>query len=268
MTSLFLLKIVLTAMGAVTLTIILVYVIVKILKNTMPKKIPKNLPYYSEIPFGGDLFYAYAISTFYGINSSVSIDFLEALLLKWIKEGRCVVDSQNQDPRESTIFFTHSQGFKNDTEEAIFEYCRANIPGSKTTIKEYQKFIIKNLVKLKPFLSKIQEKEFDKMRNTGIVDRNARLNTFSRLNKKYYTLEFEEEISKILGFKKYLIDYSIVGFRGSVDNDTLMDFLTFSQLLNIESVMTKELANINPLILKEKYDKSVGVSQNNNSEDQ
>lgn len=267
MTSLLLLKIVLTSMGAVTLTIILVVVIVKILKYTMPKRIPKNLPYYSEIPFGGDLFYTYAISEFYEINSSISTDFLEALLLKWIKEGKCVVDSQNQDPRESTIFFTHAQGFKRDSEEALFEFCRANIPGSKTTIRNYQKFILKNLIKINPILSQIQMKEFDKMRNTGVIERNARIKPFTKLNKKYYTLEFVEQVNQLLGFKKYLIDYSIVGFRGSVDNDTLIDFLIFSQLLNIDNVMTKELANINPLILKEKYDKSVGVSDNN-SEDQ
>ena len=68
MTSLYLLQIVLTSMGAVTLTILLVYGITIILKNTMPKKIPKKLPYYAEIPFGGDLFYTYAISEFYGPN--------------------------------------------------------------------------------------------------------------------------------------------------------------------------------------------------------
>ena len=268
MTSLLLLKIVLTGMGVVTLTLILVYVIVKILKNTMPKKIPKNLPYYSEIPFSGDLFYAYAISTFYGINPRGSGDFLEALLLKWIKEGKCVVDSQNQDPKESVIFFTHSDNFSKDTENEIYEFCRANIPGSKTTIRGYQKFILKNLVKLKPVLSQIQTRELNKMKKTEILPKNAKLNIFSRLPKEYYTLEFEEEINILLGFKKYLIDYSIVGFRGSVDNDSLIDFLTFSQLLNIGSVMTKELQNINPLILKEKYDKSVGVSHNNNLEDQ
>ena len=85
---------------------------------------------------------------------------------------------------------------------------------------------------------------------------------FERLPEKYYTFEYEEEINKLLGFKKYLIDYSIVGFRGSVDNESLMDYLIFAQLLGTETVMTKELANINPLILKEKYDKSVGVNHN------
>ena len=263
MTSLYLLQIVLTAIGAVTLTILLVYFITLILKNTMPKKIPKNLPYYSEIPFNGDLFYAYAVSLFYGVNPSVSNDFLDALLLKWIKEGKCIVDSQNQDPKESVIFFTHAQGFTNEAEHEIYEYCRANIPGSKTTIRDYQKFALKNFVKLKPFLDQIKNKEFTTMKKNEIVAKNAKLNIFSRLPKKYYTLEFEEEINKLLGFKKYLIDYSIVGFRGRVDNDSLIDFLTFSQLLNIDSVMTKELQNINPLILKEKYDKSVGTNDNN-----
>ena len=119
MTSLYLLQIVLTSMGAVTLTILLVYGITIILKNTMPKKIPEKLPYYAEIPFQGDLFYTYAISEFYGPNPRGTEDFLEALLLKWIKEEKCIVDSQNLNPRESVILFTETEDFRKETERII-----------------------------------------------------------------------------------------------------------------------------------------------------
>ena len=262
MTSLYLLKIVLTSMGAVTLTILLVYGITIILKNTMPKKIPKKLPYYSEIPFEGDLFYTYSLSGFYGTNPRGTEDFLEALLLKWIKEGKCIVDSQNLDPRESVILFTETEDFRRETEKELYIVLKQSITNNKTTIGDYQRVVFKNLVKLKPILKQIKLRELNKMKKTEIVAKEAKLNMFERLPEKYYTFEYEEEINKLLGFKKYLIDYSIVGFRGRVDNESLMDYLIFAQLLGIETVMTKELANINPLILKEKYDKSVGVNHN------
>ena len=263
MTSLYLLQIVLTSMGAVTLTILLVYGITIILKNTMPKKIPKKLPYYAEIPFGGDLFYTYAISEFYGPNPRGTEDFLEALLLKWIKEEKCIVDSQNLNPRESVILFTETEDFRKEPEKELYRLLKQAIPNNKVTIADYQRIILKNIVKLKPTLKQIKLRELNKMKKTEIVAKEAKLNIFERLPEKYYTFEYEEEINKLLGFKKYLIDYSIVGFRGSVDNESLMDYLTFAQLLGIETVMTRELSNINPLILKEKYDKSVGVNQNN-----
>ena len=234
MTSLYLLQIVLTSMGAVTLTILLVYGITIILKNTMPKKIPKKLPYYAEIPFGGDLFYTYAISEFYGPNPRGTEDFLEALLLKWIKEEKCIVDSQNLNPRESVILFTETEDFRKETEKELYRILKQAIPNNKVSIADYQRIILKNIVKLKPTLKQIKLRELNKMKKTEIVAKEAKLNMFDRLPEKYYTFEYEEEINKLLGFKKYLIDYSIVGFRGSVDNESLMDYLTLLLLLQFQ----------------------------------
>ncbi|MCL2341707.1 MAG: DUF2207 domain-containing protein, partial [Firmicutes bacterium] len=57
------------------------------------KKLPKDIPYFREIPCNGDIFRGYFIAYNYGIMKNKT-DFLGAILLKWLKEGKIRIEKK------------------------------------------------------------------------------------------------------------------------------------------------------------------------------
>ena len=57
------------------------------------KKLPKDIPYFREIPCNGDIFRGYFIAYNYGIMKNKT-DFLGAVLLKWLKEGKIKIEKR------------------------------------------------------------------------------------------------------------------------------------------------------------------------------
>jgi len=57
------------------------------------KKLPKDIPYFRDIPCGGDIFRGYFIAYNYGIMKNKT-DFLGAVLLKWLKENKIQIQKK------------------------------------------------------------------------------------------------------------------------------------------------------------------------------
>lgn len=260
MDSIYIVQLFMTVVGAIVLTGLFLWIILDSLRHSMPRKIPEGLPYYKQVPFDGDLFYAYGITTFSQVTPRGEGNLLGALLLKWLKDGACTVITKDKNIEDSIISFNPSYRFGRENEMKLYESALSVTNNNQVKLSDFHNFLREAPKKYREIFENILQKQLRKLKKNGIIPEDAKINKLMKLPKKYDTMEFEEEVGKILGFKKYLIDYSIVGFRGTVKNENLINFLIFAQLLGIENVVSKELVDINPLVDVEQYDKSVGAN--------
>ena len=97
--------------------------------GTPGKKIPKDVPYFRDIPCNGDIFKVYYIAYQYGIVKKKT-DILGAIILKWLKEGIIRTEQKNSGKvfkKEEILIILGEEDdkkFDNELESSLFHMMR------------------------------------------------------------------------------------------------------------------------------------------------
>lgn len=180
-------------------------------------------------------------------------DLISAMILKWIKEEKMkVVES------EKGIFFkrkTHALKlndsenieFDEEIEKRLWRIFRA-VAGENHVIEEneFDGYMKENYEKYYGWLYDVTERSeeiaFD---NNWVEERDAKI-LFIKNSKIYATEEGSELIDKIVGFKKYLLDFSILNERSSTDVKLWEDYMIWAAYMGIAEEVEKEFNKLNP----------------------
>jgi hypothetical protein len=129
-------------------------------------KIPKNVPYFRDIPCGKDIFRAYAISSIYKINKN-KMDFLGSVLLKWIKQGNASIGRRPKGTygRETYyIILNDKKAFENSNELALYEILYEASKDGIIEPYEMRKYCKKNHKKVIECYDNIIKNEVEKLK--------------------------------------------------------------------------------------------------------
>lgn len=211
----------------------------------------KNIDYYRDIPCNNDIYRAFWIATQYGLIKDKS-NLMGAVLLKWVKDEKIkIVDMQEGIiiKRDSyAIDFSNSFQCDNTIEDNLKKVL---IEASKDWIlesNELKKWAKKYYYKITGWYDGIIWKVNHSLEEEGsIVVKKRKLFGFITISiKKVVLPNIKEEAEQLLGLKKYLLDYSMIGQREVIETKLWKEYLVYAQLLGIADKVEKQFKKIYP----------------------
>ena len=224
--------------------------------GTEGKRIPKNVPYFREIPCQKDIFRAYYIGYKYSIIKKKT-DILGAIILKWLKDGAIRIEEKETGvifKKENIIIVlkeTDSEMFNETKEKELFKMLYAASKDGYLECKEFEKWCKYSYSKVLSWFDTIISEEKNKLIEDGLikVKEKVKLKIFKR---KIYqaTPKLKQEALKLAGLKRYLNEYTLINEREAIEVELFEEYLIYAQIIGIAKKVAKQFENIYPEIIE------------------
>lgn len=204
--------------------------------------------YFRDIPCDGDIFKAYFIATLYDINENVG-DLLGAVLLKWMHEEKIeVIEISTFTSSEDAINLKVSEekSFQNQLEERLYKILLSISVDGILEFKELKNWLKDNPAEISGWFDIILAQERGYLIRKGDL-----IPTKGSIHKKYKIHDnLQQEAYHILGFKKFLLDFSEIEKKESKQSYLWEEYLIFAQMLGIANKVEKEFDQLYPNLLE------------------
>ena len=192
-----------------------------------------------DIPFGGNILEADYILGELGEDKQKN-SVAGAMILRMIKNGFLVVTKDAKDHIEIHFNDSRDQSALSASEKELYAMLKA-ASGSDQILqdKEFSRWSKRNTTRVSNWVTKVKN------------DGRQALTGGGHLKSGKYTESGQAEARKVVGFKKYLQDFTIIGERASQEVALWHDYLVFAALYGIADQVAKELKDINPRAFEE-----------------
>lgn len=209
--------------------------------------IPKDIPYFRDIPCKKDIYRAYYIGEQYYIIQRKT-DILGAIILKWLKDGKVRIEEK----KNTVIVLTETnvEMFAEQKEKELFKMLYKASKDGYLESKELEKWCKHNYSKLRSWFDKILKNEKNKLIQEGLIELKETNKVLKR--KKYIaTPELRQEAIELAGLRKYLLDYTLISKREAVEVQLFEEYLIFAQIMGVAKEVAKQFKDIYPEIIEE-----------------
>lgn len=221
------------------------------------KKIPKDVPYYRDIPCNKNLYRAYYISNQYGILKNKT-DILGAIILKWLKDSIIKVEKREVGKilkKDDTVIILKdisSIDFDDLKEKSLYNMLFEASKDGMLENKELEKWCNVNYSLFLDWFDEILKREKSKLVEEGLITQEE-TTKYKIFKKTKYTAtpELRQEALNIAGLKKYLLDYTLIKDREAIEVNLFEEYLIFAQMLGIAKTVAKEFKDLYPTIIEE-----------------
>ena len=200
------------------------------------KKTPsyKNVDYYRDIPCDKDLYIMYWICYQYDIvdENDLRKGIIGAIILKWVRDNKVTI---RQTKKSYEIELNKEIVIEDHLEKQLYDLLKkAASDNMILEKKEFQKWSKNNYNSIRDWFDKIlYVGEYRLVDKKYIVDR--------------HVLDSVKELAiNIKGFKRFLLEFSEIGDRSSIEVKTWEEYLIFAELLGIAKKVRKELKELYP----------------------
>ena len=221
------------------------------------KKIPKDVPYFRDIPCKKDIYRAYYIGYQYDIIKNKT-DILGAIILKWLKEGKIRIEEKETGgifKKENTVIVlkeTNPESFSEPKEKELFNMLYEASKDGYLESKEFEKWCEHSYSKILSWFDKIIDNEKIKLVQEGLIEEkeDAKMKIFK--NKKYVaTRELKQEAIELAGLKRYLNEYTLIKQREAIEVQLFEEYLIFAQIMGIAQKVAKQFKDIYPEVIQQ-----------------
>lgn len=199
---------------------------------------PSQVDWCRDVPYGGDLLAAnYTLGRLGEIKKGSS--FASAMILRMIYRG--ALETRNTGNNQVDIFFNDEKASSLDTESReLYDMLKA-ASGSDLILqdKEFSRWSKRNYKRVNKWVTDASERGSKALRGLG------------HIGSYFYTDAGKAEARKLLGFKKFLSDFTLVKERGSREVGLWQDYLVYASLFGIADQVAKELHDIDPKLFEE-----------------
>ena len=223
--------------------------------GTEGKKIPKDVPYFRDIPCKKDIYRAYYIGYQYDIIKNKT-DILGAIILKWLKDGMIRIEEKETGgifKKENTVIVlteTDPEKFSESKEKELFNMLYEASKDGYLENKEFEKWCEKSYSKILSWFDKIIENEKNKLVQEGLIVEKEEVKMKVFKNKKYTaTHELKQEAIELAGLKRYLNEYTLIKEREAIEVQLFEEYLIFAQIMGIAQKVAKQFKDIYPEII-------------------
>ena len=226
--------------------------------GTEGKKIPKDVPYFRDIPCKKDIYRAYYIGYQYNIIKGKT-DILGAIILKWIKDGIIRIEEKETGvifKKENTVIVlteTKSEMFSEPREKELFNMLYEASKDGYLESKEFEKWCQDSYSEILSWFDEIIDDERAKLVKEGLIeekDETSILRIFK--NKKYIaTHELKQEALELAGLKRYLNEYTLIREREAVEVQLFEEYMIFAQIMGIARKVAKQFKDIYPDVIEQ-----------------
>lgn len=221
------------------------------------KNIPKDVPYFRDIPCKNDIFRAYYIGHKYGIIKTKT-DLLGAIILKWLKNGILRIEEKETGlifKKENTVIVlneTNPEMFLESKENELFKMLYDASKDGYLESKEFEKWCSHSYSKILSWFDKIIIEEEKKLIEQGLIEvkEEVKLKIF-KSTKYIATPELKQEAIELAGLKRYLDEYTLIKEREAIEVKLFEDYLIFAQIMGIAKKVAKQFKDIYPEIIEQ-----------------
>lgn len=221
------------------------------------KKIPKDVPYYRDIPCNKDLFRAYFIAYQYGLTKNKT-DVLGAIILKWLKEGLIKIEQKETGmvfKKENTVVVLSELNpnvLSDEKEQELFIMLYEASKDGYLENKEFEKWCSKSYTRVLSWFDDIITREKEKLAAEGLITVEEKVNFKIFKSKKYTaTSELKQEAIELAGLKRYLNEYTLIKDRESIEVKLFEEYLIYAQIMGIAKKVATEFKNLYPEIIEQ-----------------
>ena len=187
-----------------------------------------------DIPFGGDILEADYVLGQLGEDKQKNT-VAGAMILRMIWGGNLLVSKDAKDRIEISFNDAKSQDKFSESEKELYKMMKeASGADSILQYNEFSKWSAKHTSRVSNWVSKVKS------------EGRAELGANGYLRSSKFTESGQAEARKVVGFKKFLEDFTIIGERASQEVALWHDYLVFASLYGIADKVAKELKDINP----------------------
>lgn len=211
--------------------------------------------YFRDIPCDGDIFKIYYIAYQYGLIKKES-DFLGAVILKWINEGKAKVLDKNGDRKNDGILLStnyynwewDSKNWSNLYEKQLYQMMFEASRDGILEKNELKKWCNNRYSKLFAWFENVMTDECGKLLSTKELA--AEYVTIGKTKYKATDKLFEQG-RQICGLKKYLKDFTIIHEREPIEVQLFEEYLIIAQILGIAKKVMKQFKYLYPDVIEE-----------------
>ena len=212
-------------------------------KNTFGTTNLKSIEWSREMPYDGDILKNYYVISTAPALSVAKNSVASAMILHMIQEG-ALTATRSLDTGKVDIYFNQKADFNrlDNTEETLWSMMyEASGDNHILEEKEFSKWASKHSSRLISWTSKVQSDGRDALRRGNYY-----------LSSKY-TDAGKAENRKLLGFKKFLEDTTMIKMRSTPEVTLWKKYLIFASLIGIADKVAKELKDIDPVMFEKAY---------------
>ena len=222
-----------------------VIVIIMILKTTNNYDktefiIPKNVPYFRDIPFDKNILKSYFIGYEEGIMKQSNI--MGAILLKWLKEEKITIVKLPDTLFNKNNFYidlTNLQNLENNSEKNLADMLKLNAINNQITPKDFSKYCKKHYELINEWLDNASLESKTMLMNENYIVKNEK-------NKLKFTSKLAEEYIKLKGLKEFLNNMSLMNEKEAIEVHMWDEYLIFAEAFGIADKVAKQLKEFHP----------------------
>lgn len=212
------------------------------------KKKIKEVNYYRDIPCEGNIYRAFFIGYDYGIISKRTY-ILGAILLKWIKDKKVQVEKrQGKYGKEETIIKLSDEtpkDLENSKEMQLYDMLYEASEDGVLETKEFQFWCADNYTTINSWFEHI----ITSQRNLLIKE--GKIEVKKGMKKYIATDELKQEAEELLGLKRFLLEYTLIGQREAIEVVLFEKYLIYAQMMGIAKKVAKEFKEIYPEVIEQ-----------------
>lgn len=218
-----------------------------------------NVDYYREIPCNGNVYKGYFLVDNYfsfTYKDDAKSGLMGAIFLKWIKDKRVtIVQTKNG------IFDISKNDFaldlsalnpKYDEVEEKLIYMLKEAAGVNEILeaKEFEKWCYSNYSKVNNWFEYATTEAIKEyVRDGAIVEKDTQVKMLFKtktVKQNVVNPEVKEDATKLLGLRRYLLDYSLIAYREPIEVMLWEDYLVFAQILGIADKVEAQFSSLYP----------------------
>lgn len=219
-------------------------------------KIPKDVPFYRDIPCNKDIFRSYFIATRYSLNKKKE-DFLGAILLKWLKQGNIKVERQEvkklfKTETQTDFILVNPPIGGNKEEVTLYNWIREASEDGILEKGEFQKWCSNHYSSILNWFDKVLDKERDVLIQEGNIAVGEQVK-FKFFKNRVYRLSdnLMDEAIQMAGLKRFLKEFTLIKQREPIEVALWNEYLMYAQIFGIADEVAKQFKKLYPEVIME-----------------
>ncbi len=217
-------------------------------------KIPKDVPYYRDIPCEKDIYKAYFIGYKYGIVKNKT-DLLGTIILKWLKDGIIRIEEKEKMKtfkKENMVIILKDVDldmFSESKEKELFKMLYKASKDGCLESKEFEIWCKKKYSKILSWFNKILFQEYASLIKEGLIEVKEKKIFKGKVYKA--TPQLRQEAINLAGLKRYLNEYTMIKEREAIEVKIFEEYLIFAQLMGIAKKVANQFKDVYPKIMEQ-----------------
>lgn len=221
-------------------------------------KITKSeINYFREIPCDGDLYYAYWILLKFnvlkeedcknGLIGAILLDYIRKDYIKISETPKGLFDFRNNNYCIDLSNLANLEVKNNQLEKELIEILKqASGYNNLLEAKEFEEWCKTNYNIVNNWFDNVVKYQTTRLQQRRLITETIENKRNKTIITKHVDSTVRNEAIKLLGLKQFLLDYSLISERESIEVNLWEDYLIFAQLLGIAEKVEEQFSKIYP----------------------